>query len=67
MKEKAEVLLEIDRLQTVRDELSEQVASLFAQLEQERSKVRALTNDPKSKDKVSLLFLFPYQSSPTFT
>lgn len=56
MKEKAEVLLEVDRLQTVRDELAEQVASLHAQLEQERSKVRALTTDPKSKDKVNLLF-----------
>jgi len=44
--------MEVERLQTVKDELSEQVASLHAQLEQERSKNRALSTDSKTKDKV---------------
>ncbi|XP_069677358.1 G kinase-anchoring protein 1-like isoform X2 [Periplaneta americana] len=48
MKDKAEVLIEVDRLQRMRDELSSEVSSLHVQLEQERSKVRALTSDPKN-------------------
>ncbi|XP_063216412.1 G kinase-anchoring protein 1-like isoform X2 [Bacillus rossius redtenbacheri] len=50
MRDKAEVLVEVDRLQRVRDELSAEVSSLHVQLEQERSKVRALTSaDTKGK------------------
>nr|CAD7259776.1 unnamed protein product [Timema shepardi] len=50
MRDKAEVLIEVDRLQRVKDELSSEVSSLYAQLEQERSKVRALSaSDPKNK------------------
>ncbi|XP_049938160.1 G kinase-anchoring protein 1-like [Schistocerca serialis cubense] len=49
MKDKAEVLLEVDRLQQMRDELSSEVSSLHTLLEQERSKVRALTSDTKNK------------------
>lgn len=52
MKDKAEVLMEVERLQAVKDELSNEVSNLHALLEQERSKVRALTAEPKSKDKV---------------
>ncbi|PSN51381.1 G kinase-anchoring protein 1-A [Blattella germanica] len=52
VKDKAEVLIEVDRLQTMRDELSSEVSSLHAQLEQERSKVRALTSDSKNKAQV---------------
>lgn len=49
MKDKAEVLIEVDRLQRMRDELSSEVSNLHALLEQERSKVRALTSDTKNK------------------
>ncbi|GLG94880.1 G kinase-anchoring protein 1 [Gryllus bimaculatus] len=49
MKEKAEVLVEVEQLQRMRDELSSEVSSLHAQLEQERSKVRSLTTDTKGK------------------
>lgn len=49
MKDKAEVLVEVERLQLMRDELSSEVSSLHAQLEQERSKVRALSGDSKGK------------------
>lgn len=48
VKDKAAVLVEVDKLNRVRDELSSEVESLAAQLEQEKSKVRALTG----KDKV---------------
>jgi len=52
MKDKAQVLVEVDKLQRVRDELSNEVESLAAQLEQEKSKVRALTGgDTKAKEK----------------
>nr|CAD7453022.1 unnamed protein product [Timema tahoe] len=55
MRDKAEVLIEVDRLQRVKDELSSEVSSLYAQLEQERSKVRALSaSDPKNKSQVGL-------------
>lgn len=49
MKDKAEALFEVDKLRRVKDELSTEVSSLHAQLEQERSKVRSLTSDSKSK------------------
>lgn len=54
VKEKAEVLIEVDRLQMMRDELSSEVSSLHAQLEQERSKVHALTAENKNKSQVRL-------------
>lgn len=54
MKDKAEALFEVEKLRRVKDELSTEVSSLHAQLEQERSKVRALTSDSKSKAQVTL-------------
>uniref|UniRef100_A0A1B6M5C6 G kinase-anchoring protein 1 n=1 Tax=Graphocephala atropunctata TaxID=36148 RepID=A0A1B6M5C6_9HEMI len=52
MKDKAAVLAEVHELQRVKNELSDEVSSLVAQLEQEKSKVRALTGgDTKAKDK----------------
>lgn len=42
MKDKAGVLLELETLQTVRNELTEEVSKLHALLEQERSKVASL-------------------------
>lgn len=43
VKDKAEILVQLDKLQHVKDELTTEVASLHAQLEQERSKVHALS------------------------
>lgn len=49
--------MEVERLQTIKDELSNEVASLDMQLQQERSKVRQLMKEQKSKDKVSSYIL----------
>lgn len=56
MKDKADVLLELQRLNGVKNELTEEVTRLHGLLEQERSKVAALTADPqhKHKDKVNV-------------
>ncbi|KAF4526775.1 hypothetical protein B566_EDAN012315 [Ephemera danica] len=55
MKDKAKVLVEMERLQVMRQELVTEVQVLYAQLEQERSKVHALTsaadNSKKTKGK----------------
>ncbi|XP_059479731.1 G kinase-anchoring protein 1-like [Neocloeon triangulifer] len=54
MKDKVDVLLEVEKLKTAREELSSEVQSLYGQLEQERSKVSALsqpTEKGKSKGK----------------
>ncbi|XP_043494138.1 G kinase-anchoring protein 1-like [Polistes fuscatus] len=48
MKDKASVLAEVAKLQEIRDELTSEVASLHAQLEQERSKTRTSSVDVKS-------------------
>eukprot|EP00916_Digyalum_oweni_P022048 GHVL01036577.1.p1 GENE.GHVL01036577.1~~GHVL01036577.1.p1 ORF type:complete len:278 (+),score=60.66 GHVL01036577.1:1673-2506(+) len=42
MKDKASILVQVEELTTVKDELTEQVATLTADLEKERSKVHAL-------------------------
>ncbi|XP_068961356.1 G kinase-anchoring protein 1 isoform X5 [Petaurus breviceps papuanus] len=42
MKDKAEILLQVDESQSIKNELTVQVTSLHAALEQERSKVKAL-------------------------
>ncbi|KAL4227883.1 identical protein binding [Mactra antiquata] len=42
MKDKAEVLMQVDQLTGVKDELTEQVSELTADLEKERSKVHSL-------------------------
>lgn len=56
VKDKADVLLELQRLNGVKNELTDEVTRLHGLLEQERSKVAALTADPqhKHKDKVSV-------------
>lgn len=55
MRDKAEVLVEVDRLTRVQVELTAEVQSLHAQLEQEKSKVHYLTEkDHKGKDKVCI-------------
>lgn len=47
VKDKASVLAEVAKLQEIRDELTSEVASLHAQLEQERSKTRTSSTDTK--------------------
>lgn len=50
VRDKAEILVQLDKLQHVKDELTDEVARLHAQLEQERSKVHSLTSqDSKGK------------------
>ncbi|XP_010794992.1 G kinase-anchoring protein 1, partial [Notothenia coriiceps] len=45
MKDKAELLLQVEELLHIKEELSSQVSSLHAALEQERSKVKGLQSD----------------------
>ncbi|OAD56360.1 G kinase-anchoring protein 1 [Eufriesea mexicana] len=47
MRDKASVLAEVAKLQEIRDELTSEVTSLHAQLEQERSKTRTTNTDVK--------------------
>ncbi|XP_010875401.1 G kinase-anchoring protein 1 isoform X1 [Esox lucius] len=48
MKDKAEILLQVEELLNIKEELSSQVTSLHASLEQEKSKVKGLqTDQPK--------------------
>lgn len=55
VKDKASVLAEVAKLQEIRDELTSEVTSLHAQLEQERSKTRASSADLKtSKQSVNI-------------
>ncbi|XP_076799973.1 G kinase-anchoring protein 1-B-like isoform X1 [Clavelina lepadiformis] len=49
MKEKAEILLDVERLSIIKDELSSEVAELHQQLQRERSKVTKLKEELKSK------------------
>jgi len=48
VKDKASVLAEVAKLQEIRDELTTEVTSLHAQLEQERSKTRTSSADLKT-------------------
>lgn len=57
MKSKAELVVELDKMTKVRDELTQELLNLSAQLEQERSKVNQLTLDVK-KAHVSTLIKF---------
>ena len=42
VKEKSEILLQVDELTNVKNELSDELADMHTQLEQERSKVSSL-------------------------
>jgi len=62
VKDKASVLAEVAKLQEIRDELTSEVASLHAQLEQERSKTRTSSVDVKtSKQTVRLKYCFLFK------
>lgn len=69
MKDKADVLVELERLNIVKNELTEEVSRLHVLLEQERSKVAALTSDSqhKTKDKVAFDHLITMFSGVLFT
>lgn len=58
VKDKADVLIELERLNGVKNELTDEVTRLHGLLEQERSKVAALTSElqHKHKDKVISVF-----------
>ena len=47
MKEKAEILLDVESLSIIKDELSSEVAELHQQLQRERSKVTKLKEELK--------------------
>lgn len=49
MKAKAELVVELDKMTKVREELTQEVGSLSAQLEQERSKVNQLMLEVKKQ------------------
>jgi chromosome segregation ATPase len=51
MKQKASVVMELDELQQVRDELTQEVTHLNTELEKERSKVHALQSATDKHDK----------------
>lgn len=67
VKDKADVLMELDRLSRVRDELTEEVTRLHGLLEQERSKVGALTAEPhphsKHKEKVVKTLVYLHRTN----
>ncbi len=54
VKEKTEILLELDELKSVRDELTEEVTSLTSELEKERSKVHALKSEVEKDHKAKV-------------
>lgn len=56
VKEKAELVVEMEKMAKVKDELTAEVDQLSSQLEQERSKVSALTEAKKT----SVLLYFFY-------
>lgn len=58
VKDKAAVLLEVTKLQEIREELAAEVTSLHAQLEQERSKNHASNAETKTTKQNVNLSLF---------
>lgn len=47
MREKAELIIQVEELHTLKNELMEQICELHGSLEQEKSKVRELTKELK--------------------
>lgn len=63
MKSIAELVMELERMTKVREELTQEVSKLSAQLEQERSKVNQLTLDLKKTYVSGLSLLVSYDLS----
>lgn len=57
VKDKAEVLIEVERLRAVQAELTSELAALHTDLEKERSKN---AQDPRTKDKVKYIFIMKF-------
>nr|XP_019547925.2 G kinase-anchoring protein 1-B-like [Aedes albopictus] len=53
MKDKTELLVEIEKLKKTRDDMTAEMTALYAQLEQEKSKVSSTTGHEKGKEKSS--------------
>lgn len=63
VKDKADVLMELERLNGVKNELTEEVTRLHALLEQERSKVASLTAEVQHKHKEKVINCYRLISS----
>lgn len=61
VKDKAAVLAEVAKLQEIRDELTSEVSSLHAQLEQERSKNHASNSEAKPTKQNVNIFLISFK------
>ena len=59
MKEKAELLVEMEKISKVKDELTTELEKVSSQLQQERSKVTSLTDVKKTAVTIHL-FRFLY-------
>eukprot|EP00069_Balaena_mysticetus_P005577 bmy_17941T0 len=62
MKDKAEILLQVDESQSIKNELTIQVTSLHAALEQERSKVKVLQAELAKYQKQCESIVFAYST-----
>ena len=60
VKEKAEILVQVEKLTKVKDELTSEVDKLSIQLQQERSKVSALMDAKKTAVKFTLCSYYLY-------
>lgn len=57
MKEKSQLLVEMDKISKVKDELTAELENMSSQLQQERSKVSALTDSKKTAVNIKTPFL----------
>lgn len=55
MKEKAELIIEVEKISKVKDELTAELENLSSQLQQERSKVTALTDVKKTAVRITII------------
>ena len=55
MKEKSQLLVEMDKISKVKDELTAELENMSSQLQHERSKVSALTDSKKTAVNMEIL------------
>ena len=60
VKEKSEILLQVDELTNVKNELSDELADMHTQLEQERSKVSSLKVELTKAQVIIWFSYFPW-------
>ncbi len=58
VKEKSQLLVEMDKISKVKDELTTELENMSSQLQQERSKVSALTDSKKTAVNIIYSFYF---------